>query len=553
MLLKLIAQEAKGNWSKLLAATTVSGFGNAAVLAVVNAAARTPTSPSLRLFFLFFLTVIIYAICIRYCVNTVSKILESALYKLRLRLADKILRAEMQGLEQIGTAEIHERLSQETNTISQAAGPIAGVAQSLATIGFTALYLWSLSTIGFVLAMGLFGGGTFLYHQRSIQAQEFMRQTSATRMGLFDRLTDMLKGVKELRFSAKRREALYRDFSDLAAALRASTVQAYVIYQENEVLAQLNMFALLAAIVFVMPQIVEQYSQVIHSATAIVIFLSGAIMGLLWALPYYGRADMAAENVHLLEVKLDHAVSQSDLGTSDPWHGQFKELRAEELQFRCASVPGQEPFVLGPLNLTIRAGEIVFIVGGNGSGKSTLVKVLTSLYLPTSGKLSVDGVQLEPGNIPAYRELISAIFGDFHLFKKLYGLSAASKSEVERLLEEMQLASKTTFSGEGFSTLDLSTGQRKRLAMIVALIEDRPIYVLDEWAADQDSEFRQYYYEVLLQDLKRRGKTLIVISHDDRYFHCADRVITMESGNIRSEETHRTLREPQKSITEDVN
>jgi putative ATP-binding cassette transporter len=189
---------------------------------------------------------------------------------------------------------------------------------------------------------------------------------------------------------------------------------------------------------------------------------------------------------------------------------------------------------VGPLRLTITSGEVLFIVGGNGSGKSTLLRVLTGLYAPTRGSLLADGIAVQPPNVQAYREMISAVFSDFHLFRKLYGMAGIDDAAVRRLLEQMQLDRKTSFSNQRFSTQELSTGQRKRLALLITLLEDRPLYMFDEWAADQDPEFRAYFYESLLPTLKRRGKTVVIVTHDDRYFHLADRLITLEYGDIRS-------------------
>ncbi|MBH9340157.1 cyclic peptide transporter, partial [Pseudomonas aeruginosa] len=86
-----------------------------------------------------------------------------------------------------------------------------------------------------------------------------------------------------------------------------------------------------------------------------------------------------------------------------------------------------------------------------------------------------------------------------------------------------------------FSTPDLSTGQRKRLALINAWLEERPVLVFDEWAADQDPAFRRVFYTELLPDLKRQGKTIIVISHDDRYFEMADQLIRLSAGKVVKE------------------
>lgn len=537
MLLKLISQEAEGTRGQVVAATALSGLANAAILAIVQAATKNPTHPSLLLLFMFILACALYAVCFEYSVGTVSDIFEMALYKLRLRMADTIRHTELQGLEQIGTSEIYERLTQETMAISQATLPIAASLQALVMVLFTALYLLYLSPAAFLLAVVLFGAGTWLYYLRDLRVQEAMHEAASTQVAMFDRLTDFLHGFKELRLRAQRAEDLYQDYRQRAGSLRESTVRSNMHNHKNWIFSQLNLFVLLAVVVFVMPQFIAEHTRVLNQVTAALLFVFGSISGLLWTIPQYARADMAAARIIEVEQKLKHLAGQSKAASHDPWHGQFQELRVTDVQFHYPAVGRQDPFSIGPLTLSIRAGEILFIVGGNGSGKSTFVKVLTALYTPSVGTLQVNKVAVEPANVQAYREMIAAIFGDFHLFKKLYGLPDASAEKVQLLLEQMRIATTTSFSAGSLSTLDLSTGQRKRLAMVIALLEDRPIYVFDEWAADQDPEFRRYFYEDLLPDLKRRGKTVIAISHDDRYFHCADRVITMEYGQIRAAES----------------
>ncbi|WP_446222291.1 ATP-binding cassette domain-containing protein [Nocardia sp. IBHARD005] len=190
-------------------------------------------------------------------------------------------------------------------------------------------------------------------------------------------------------------------------------------------------------------------------------------------------------------------------------------------------------FRLGPIDLVFEPGQITFIVGGNGSGKSTLAKLITGLYVPRSGSLSLNGERIDHDNIEWYRQNSSAVFTDFHLFEDYLGFDRPGiDAEVQRYLDELQIAHKVTVQDGRLSTVDLSQGQRKRLALLTALLEDRQIYVFDEWAADQEPRFRDVFYHEILTDLKRRGKTVIVITHDDRYFDCADQLVKLDLGLV---------------------
>lgn len=182
--------------------------------------------------------------------------------------------------------------------------------------------------------------------------------------------------------------------------------------------------------------------------------------------------------------------------------------------------------------MQIRRGETIFIVGGNGSGKTTLLKLLTGLYQPHSGAILVDRELLTRRNAQNYRELFSTVFSQFHLFDRLYGLEGVDPERVKAVLDEMQLSGKTRFEGGRFTDLNLSTGQRKRLALAVTLLEDKQILVFDEWAADQDPHFRKYFYEVVLKRLRDQGKTVIAVTHDERFWQQADRIVKMEYGSI---------------------
>ena len=186
-----------------------------------------------------------------------------------------------------------------------------------------------------------------------------------------------------------------------------------------------------------------------------------------------------------------------------------------------------------PIDLTLSPGELVFIVGGNGSGKSTLAKLITGLYVPDAGEILLDGILVDDRNRELYRQLFSTVFADFYLFERLLGLGLQDlDAQAKTYLEQLQLTHKVTIENGKLSTTALSQGQRKRLALLTAYLEDRPIYLFDEWAADQDPFFREIFYQQLLPELKQRGKAVLVISHDDRYFHLADRLLKLDYGQI---------------------
>ncbi|MBC1195048.1 ATP-binding cassette domain-containing protein [Microcystis aeruginosa BLCCF158] len=198
----------------------------------------------------------------------------------------------------------------------------------------------------------------------------------------------------------------------------------------------------------------------------------------------------------------------------------------------------EKGFLLGPISFSWQPGELIFLIGGNGSGKSTLAKLITGLYPPLSGAIYLNGKRITQDNVEWYRQHFSAIFSDFYLFDSFLGFDRPNlDQEVENYLMQLQLAHKVTVKNGVLSTTELSQGQRKRLALLTAYLEDRPIYVFDEWGADQEPRFRELFYKQILLQLKERGKIVIVISHDERYFHLADHIIKLDYGAVESEQT----------------
>jgi len=240
--------------------------------------------------------------------------------------------------------------------------------------------------------------------------------------------------------------------------------------------------------------------------------------------PHPEPEALASESANVL--RLDHKKSWDSI-----------QLRDVHMNYQ-APLTGTG-FGLGPIDLTVRAGELIYIVGGNGCGKSTLAKVICGLYIPQGGQVLLDDKLINEESRSDYRDLFSAVFSDFHLFNRLIGPDEeedASTELAQKYLATLGLEDKIKIEGLGYSTTKaLSYGQQKRLALVCAYMEDRPIYLLDEWAADQDPPFKRFFYEELLPDLKRRGKTVLIITHDDQYFQLADRIIKLVDGKIVSD------------------
>jgi putative ATP-binding cassette transporter len=532
-LLQLIRKESSVNLRRLLLLTLVSGVAQGVILSIINnaAAGAVYDRVNFRNLVLFTIAITVFIITKQHVLTRSFTMTEEVITRLRIRIADKLRRSNLAVVERIGKPRIEGRLTQDTLTISQSTGEIANAAQSAVMIVVCVLYMAVLSKAAFVITIALIIGGISIYLRNQRVLDREWQAATQIETDFLGSLYHLFDGFKELKINqAKSHDLFENQYSRICLEAQRIKVRTSLEYVRSYIFSQTFFYVLIAVLVFLLPVVSPSYAYVVVKATAVVLFIVGPLSSLVGAIPMYTRARVALGNITALDEFLDTPGAASER-TVEPANTDFRgfgELSMEGVSFRYAD----DGFAVGPFNLTVKAGEIIFIVGGNGSGKSTLLKLLSGLYMPAEGTLRVDHLRLQPAFYPPYRELFSIIFTDFHLFDRLYGAPEVDEKLLARWLHRLDLDQKTSFQGGRFTNLDLSTGQRKRLALAVACVEDRPVLALDEFAADQDPAFRAFFYEKLLPELKAAGKTVIAVTHDDRYFHCADRVIKMEYGRI---------------------
>jgi len=459
--------------------------------------------------------------------------LEAAISFLRIRLLERIRRSDYARLEQIGQETLFESITQATQTISQNSPFLAlGLQSGIMVVGVLAYILW-LSVMAFALVLVVVVGGSWLYARLGTRLQMRYREMMREEVSLFESLSDLFAGFKEIRLSSTRSADFGQTFSRLCRQAGAVRLDVQNHIAEQFIVGQVIFYFLLAVVVFVIPLYrLGADINVVKVATA-VIFIIGPIGAMIQSMGILAASNAAAERMLRLDVDLAAMEDPAEQVTPQPLPSDFSEIRMIGVGYAYGKSDGEAGFAIGPLDLTLRRGEIVFVTGGNGSGKSTLMKILCGLYRPDQGRLTVDGQIIEAATMNSYRSLISAVYSDYSLFPRLYGIAPDVLAEGEPLLRWFEMDGISNLHGDHFSRIDLSSGQRKRLALVVALLEKRPILMLDEWAADQDPHFRRRFYREILPELRRRGLTIIAVTHDDAYFDAADRRLHLDEGQLR--------------------
>jgi putative ATP-binding cassette transporter len=536
--LQLVRREMHGSMPKLLFMSSVGGISNASILAAINTGVQDTSSgqpPGLWAASLFLIALFLFMRSQQFVTITATAEVEAIIHKLRVRLMDLIRRSELLEIDKIGRSRIVAAVTSDTAILTQASNMLCFTVQGAVLILFVGLYVAYLSIVAFLLTVVIVSGAGTIFHYKNRRLSEQKGESAAWERRLFDRLTDFLDGFKEVRLNAARSDDLFNDAMGVSKTAANIKIRTQAETFKMIVTSQISMYILLGAVVFVAPNLSNTLGGAsIAKTTTALLFVVGACFGLVQSIPILLNANASADRIDRLEQALRTTlVMEERREITAP--ERFERIEVRNIEFRYTDKFSDTVFKIGPIDFTLQSGELVFITGGNGSGKSTFLRVFSGLYPPDSGEILLDGRPVTDANRDEYRGLMSAIFFDYHLFQRLYGIPDADPAEVGQLLTQFRLADKTSLTDGEFRTLDLSGGQRRRLALIVSLLEKRPIMLLDEWTAEQDPEFRRKFYDELLPEMVRAGATIVVITHDDRYLdelHLPARRIKMDEGRI---------------------
>ena len=517
----------------IILAGLIGGLSNTLLIATINSTLNN-TGASTSTLVLTFSALCLALASMRFISLAVLVFLmKKVMMSLRLRLCRKILNAPLRLLEQHGSHRLTATLTSDVPNIANAYIFLPLLCMNFAILLGCLIYLCWLSPLLLVTALGFMAVG-LISHQLPVRRalQYFSRSREATDV-VFKHLRGLVEGIKELKLHRRRRHAFYSELLEpQTRAMHEDSSTGEIIWAAAGSWGQILFFIFIGLVLFVAPALSQTNSIVLTGYTLTVMYMMGPLEFVLNFLPALTRANVSMKAIDTLTNSIDEQLvveTAMDSEAKPSWH--LLELSGIQHAYRRENEEAE--FSLGPIDLSIRPGELVFITGGNGSGKTTLAKLLVGLYIPQQGQIRLDGQPITDERRDNYRQLFSVVFSDFFLFENLLGLSDFNiDTKAQEYLAKLQLDRCVRIEDRTLSTLELSQGQRKRLALLTAFLEDRPIYVFDEWAADQDPQFKEIFYYELLGRLKAAGKTAIVISHDDRYYQVADRVIKLNYGLI---------------------
>lgn len=542
-------------WTLILSVISglLSGLGGVALIAVINVALDQEQSQAANMGWIF---AGLCALSLSARVTSAMLLMrlgQKVIFDLRLKLSEQIVTAPLAALQQLGPARILACLTEDVATLAEAIRwlPLFCVNLAIVTgcLGYLGWLSWSLiALVAATMAIGIIS-----YHLITKQALHGLRTAREYNDALYGHFLGLTHGIKELKLHRLRRDAFLSECLETAAShYRRHNIAGMGHYILAYNWSNAMFYVLIGVALFLFPALQEFAGktlanfgivssdlsamgnitpQALRGFCLTILYMMSPLVTVMECLPMLDRANIALKKIQTLSTASETpTAAPAILPLSLP---KTPVLEMTGVTHCYHSEREERNFMLGPLDLTLQPGEMVFLIGGNGSGKTTLALLLVGLYTPEQGEIRLGGCSITEHNREYYRQQFAAVFSDFYLFDSLLGFQNRElDAEARVYLTHLQLDHKVRIDNGAFSTLNLSQGQRKRLALLVAYLEDRPFYVFDEWAADQDPVFKKIFYTEILPALKARGKTVIVITHDDSYFHAADRCLKLSEGKL---------------------
>ncbi|MDW6003274.1 cyclic peptide export ABC transporter [Vibrio mangrovi] len=523
----------RGNTFKFLTAILLSALSAGCGVAVISMISRVSSADVITgqdVALLFVLIGLLFGLSF-FSQAMLTSLGHHVVYRLRLHLSQRVLKTSVERIDQLGQPAILAALTKDVTSISQAFNSLPFVVYGAAVLLCCYGYLLQLSLPFFLCTLVMTILAVVIARQLMSSSRRLKREVRENDDALYDRYSGLLLGRNELKLSRQRRSSFFSgSLKPVVSKALGLEVKADRYTVLNGSWVNTSILLLIATIILIHSLFGVGTREQLTTFALTILYLRSPLAGMIGSLPALILGSVAYAKVQQLAL---HEGNDATGEQSEP-QTQWQTLQMRDVTYQYPSESGEPGFGVGPVNFELNQGELVFWVGGNGSGKSTCARLVTGLYTPHTGQLIFAGQEIHDDNRDWFLSHFSVVFADFYLFKQLINESGEQPDAalVEHYLNALALEQKVTVTGGELSTTKLSQGQRKRLALLLAYLENRSIILLDEWAADQDPAFRKVFYTELLPELKARGKTVIAITHDDHYFHMADKIYRIHQGNM---------------------
>jgi cyclic peptide transporter len=487
---------------------------------------------------IFFALIVLSFCCSKLFQSYMVNLTKDIVFKFELSVIQRLRGASFEAFEKIATEKVYTALG-DTKILGTIPEAFINAFNSFVTVLCGVVYLFWVSFWGGVVVLVLMTSLLILYVTKNKKIEKDLVLLRELQNNYYKYLNDLLWGFKEVKMSNLVNQNLYNNFlKNNRVEDRTLSKKTSLGYLNNELIGNYSWYIILGTIMFILTKIFGLNVGQMTSFIITVLYLISPVGTLISLVPTYTHVKIARARLKEFDKNLGTAKNGIESAIVRKTDQEFKSIRFENVCYKYYDRERKKSFSLGPINVKISRGEIIFITGENGSGKSTFIKVITGLYQPTSGNIYINDSLVTSENFNCYKSYISVVFANNYLFNENYEEYNLNKSN-KKLIDYMSLMKLTPElllnEEKNIFKINLSKGQQKRLGMITVLMENREVVVLDEWAAEQDPEFRDYFYNQFLSILKGYKKTILAVTHDDVYYGNPDRIIKFQLGKISSD------------------
>lgn len=530
------------NYFTLIILSLINGVASALIIYTINESFNRNLNYSKELLVYFIFSIVLFIYTIKLLQGKLIIVTNDLAYQKRMSIIHNILNTSFQSVESIGRDRISCGLITDCIAVSQIPEIIVNFFSNALTLIFCLFYLMSKSFYAFIASVLIIILNGIVSGITSKKASVYWEKNRSMQDIFFGQINDLINGFKELILNRLREKAFKSEIDEYAKLSADLNKSASIKFLNFSLYNTLTYNLVFGIVVFLFPLLIYNVDvNQLRENLFIVFYMIGPVGALTSAIPRLVSVNVNLKRIDSLIYDLNVVATEQpllEMKNNEIDHEKENQysIKYENITFTYKRKDEEDEetereFTLGPISFELKSGEITYITGGNGTGKSTLGKLITGLYRPDSGKISINGEEVS--DFRKLNDLFSSVYTDYVLFKKLYGIDYISKKdEIENLLEELKLNKVVHVEEGSYSSVNLSSGQKKRLALVTACLEGKPVMILDEWAAEQDPTFKKYFYEEFLEQQKEKGKALVVITHDDRYFHLADKLMKLENGML---------------------
>lgn len=407
----------------IIVLSIVSGIGNSLVVFIINEALNRNLDSETRnaalksgLYVYFIMGILLFTICAMIVRKRLIKITSNIVYEKRMEIVNSILKAPYHKFEAIENGKAHAVLNNDTETVSGFVNMFVSFFSGVITMLTCFIYLGTLNLYGMILSVSIIILAVGMFLKISQSAEKLFDKNRDIQNIFFKYINDMVMGFKELYINKKKRFEFRNDMQNKCEMYRDTRVEGEYKFVGASIIGEIMYICVIGIVVFTFPVILPNIQgSTLRNYVLVYLYMGGIVNQVIFLIPEFVRVMVSWKRINgfIEEIK---SIEEESVETAEIEEKPTIELKGVTYQYKNEN---GEKFSVGPIDYSFKPGEIVFISGGNGSGKSTLAKLITGLYKPDNGEITVNGKNVDTETLGGY---FTTIYSDFHLFDRLYGI-----------------------------------------------------------------------------------------------------------------------------------